>query len=257
MRKLKSALPWIALASAIVAAGLLIAGSLYRKAQIVDTGETRAVVEKALDGLLQRQPVSIDETGFTAALEDFARSPYVASTFLVDTKGTVYGIVTGSINVGGDSADRGAGMQSLTNRSGLWQPGNVEGLPPDEFSPEQLLLLATKSAMEGRDADHGDVFATLVRTVRNGAGEPLGAIGVRYDRSPWVGAMPEAVWIALVLGFALFLAIYWISVPAWTFLDARERGEKAWVWAAFTLVGNVIALVAYLLARAPRLAKGT
>jgi len=47
---------------------------------------------------------------------------------------------------------------------------------------------------------------------------------------------------------ALFLAIYWISVPAWTFLDARDRGETAWIWGAFTVIGNVIALVAYLLA---------
>jgi hypothetical protein len=136
-------------------------------------------------------------------------------------------------------------------------PDPLEGISPDEFSTDQRLLLEVKSAVESGNTDHADVYSSLIRAVRNPAGELLGVIGVRYNRSPWVSAAPSFEWIALVLGFALFLGIYWLSIPAWTFLDARERGEKAWIWAAFTLVGNVIALVAYLLARTPRASKGT
>jgi hypothetical protein len=268
MQKLKSVLPWIALASAVVAAGLLVAGSFYRRARIVDTGETRAVVEKALNELLERKPPSITDQTFIDAFRRFRYSRYVSNAFLADKDGTITGADSKDVNFPAEMMLTGAvsgegatttGAITVVSRGSIVGARifNLDALPHDEFSSDQLLLVAVAQAIEGRDADHGDVFATLVRTVRNEAGEPLGAIGVRYDRSPWVGGMPEATWIALILGFALFLAIYWISVPAWAFLDARDRGEKAWIWGAFTLIGNVIALVAYLLARAPRSAKGT
>ncbi len=251
MRKLKPALPWIALASAVVAAGLLVAGSYYRKARITDTGETRAIVEKALEELLAMKPASLDDPDFKVAFNEFARSEHVVSALLAGESGAMYF----DTSLGGDISHLGDGTLTLAEL-GARGPNPTEGLPKDEFSLDQLGLLMTKFTIEAHDADHNDVFATVVRMVRNEAGESLGVIGVRYNRSPWVSAAPGALWILLIIGFALSFQIYWISVPAWTFLDARDRGEKAWVWAAFTLVGNVIALVAYLLARAPRPANG-
>jgi hypothetical protein len=268
MRKLKSVLPWIALASAIVAAGLLVAGSFYRKARIVDTGETRAVVERALNELLERKPLSIADQAFIDAFSRFRYSTYVSSAFLVHKDGTITGADSGDVNFSGEmmltgtvSGERDAttGAITVVSRGSIVgaRVFNVDALPHDEFSSDQLLLVAVAEAIEDRETGHDDVFATLVRTVRNPAGEPLGAIGVRYDRSPWVSAVPGFIWIVLLLGLGLSFGIYWISVPAWTFLDARDRGENARVWTAFTLIGNVIALIAYLLARAPRTAKST
>jgi hypothetical protein len=267
MRKLKSVLPWVALASAIVAAGLLVAGSFYRKARIVDTGETRAVVEKALNELLARKPAALDDPDFKVAFNAFGGSPHVAMMILVNRDGTAYAAMTVTMTsrvivnspTAGQLSGLGEGGRTLAEL-GLEAPpppDPLEGISPDEFSTDQRLLLEVKSAVESGNTDHADVYGSLIRAVRNPAGEMLGAIGVRYSRSFWISAVPEAAWIALFLGFALFLGLYWLSLPAWTFLDARERGENAWVWAAFTLVGNVIALVAYLLARAPRSAKGT
>lgn len=267
MRQLKSALPWIALVSAVVAAGLLVAGSFYRRARIVDTGETRAVVEKALDELLARKPAALDDPDFKAAFSAFGGSPHVAMTILVNRDETAHAAgtvtMTGRMIANSPSAGQlsglGEGGRTLAEL-GLEAPrppDPLEGISPDEFSADQRLLLEVKSAVESGNTDHADVYGSLIRAVRNPAGDMLGAIGVRYDRSPWVREAPGALWILLIIGFALSFQIFWISVPAWTFLDARDRGENAWVWAAFTLVGNVIALVAYLLARAPRSAKGT
>ena len=50
--------------------------------------------------------------------------------------------------------------------------------------------------------------------------------------------------VALV-GFILF----WLSIPAWMTLDARKRRERAAAWGFFGLLGNVVALVVYLLVR--------
>jgi hypothetical protein len=55
----------------------------------------------------------------------------------------------------------------------------------------------------------------------------------------------------LLTGF-LGLASYWLSLPAWVWLDARARGERAWVWAVFVLLGNLVGLITYILARRPR-----
>ena len=46
--------------------------------------------------------------------------------------------------------------------------------------------------------------------------------------------------------------MYWLSLPLWVLLDARERWDYAMVWAIFVLIGNLVALIAYLLARSPR-----
>ena len=61
---------------------------------------------------------------------------------------------------------------------------------------------------------------------------------------------PVAYWRTIdgmffVVGFAL----YWFALPLWVVIDARRRQEKAVVWGLFTLLGNVVALVLYLLVR--------
>lgn len=45
------------------------------------------------------------------------------------------------------------------------------------------------------------------------------------------------------------LILFWLSIPAWMALDAQKRREKAAVWGLFGLLGNMIALVVYLLVR--------
>lgn len=47
----------------------------------------------------------------------------------------------------------------------------------------------------------------------------------------------------------LSFLVYWLSLPGWVTLDALRRGERAAVWGIFTLVGNLIGLLVYLLSR--------
>jgi hypothetical protein len=51
-----------------------------------------------------------------------------------------------------------------------------------------------------------------------------------------------------MLGFYLAAPIYWLALPLWVFLDARDRRERALAWGIFVLIGNLVALLAYLLA---------
>ena len=49
--------------------------------------------------------------------------------------------------------------------------------------------------------------------------------------------------------FLSSLIAFWITIPSWMLLDARRRGERAAAWGLFGLLGNVMALVVYLLVR--------
>ena len=45
------------------------------------------------------------------------------------------------------------------------------------------------------------------------------------------------------------LLAFWITIPSWMALDACKRRERASIWGLFGLLGNVMALVIYLLVR--------
>ena len=45
------------------------------------------------------------------------------------------------------------------------------------------------------------------------------------------------------------LLLFWLSIPAWMALDAEKRRERAAAWGLLGLLGNMIALVVYLLVR--------
>jgi hypothetical protein len=100
------------------------------------------------------------------------------------------------------------------------------------------------------EGEHNDVWRHLLREIRGPDDEPVGWIGITFDVSPLVSA-PGAAYIAFILVLLLALGAYWLSLPVWVWLDARSRGERAWVWGVFVLLGNLVALLAYILARRP------
>ena len=58
------------------------------------------------------------------------------------------------------------------------------------------------------------------------------------------------LWLNIITLVALIgLILFWLSIPAWMTLDAKKRRERAAVWGLFGLLGNMIALVVYLLVR--------
>ena len=67
----------------------------------------------------------------------------------------------------------------------------------------------------------------------------------RSEGSERLSLLRNTTGIAALASFFLF----WLSIPAWMTLDAQKRREKAAVWGIFGLLGNMIALVVYLLVR--------
>jgi hypothetical protein len=247
MKTWSKRLPVAAVVAAVLAlAMVLIVGPWLGRRILLreDTGETRQVVESTtLAELLEMQPESVEDEAFRVAVTKAIDMPYVAEVWLFAADGRV---VEGNDALVSGAAGGGVTASALATD----EMRRVIGiLSPEALGADQRTALLAASAMQ-REGAHNDVFRHLLREVRGAAGEPVGWIGITYDVNPAVGA-PGAGWIAYVIGLVGAVLVYWLSLPAWVWLDARARGERAWAWAVFVLLGNLVALIAYLLIREP------
>jgi hypothetical protein len=235
----KKVLPVVAVVAAVATLSmvLLVGPWLGGKALRTDTGETKRAVEAVLVPVLALHPASIEDAGFRTEAVRANDATYVAYVWLFAPDGRIV--------EGNQAAARDTAAESATK-----EMRRVLGtLPHGALSEAQRTALLAASAM-GREGEHNDVFRHMLREVRGPEGELVGWIGVTYDVSPAMGD-PGIGYIAFVLLLLLSTSVYWLSLPAWVWMDARARGERAWTWAVFLLVGNLVALIAYILVRAP------
>ena len=236
------ALPAVAVAGLLLALVFFLLASGGRSRALSDTGETRASVERVVEKVASLQPSGLDDPAFRQAVSDLERAPYVASVWLVSPDGRIV------YAAGSTARSAPAGnVADLATAEGRRVAESLTGVLTDE---ERRLVLAASTIQ--REGEHNDVYRHLVRVVRRRDGAATAIIGIAYDVSPTLSRPVSVGDAASVLAFFAGIAVYWFSLPLWVFLDARARGERAAVWAGFVLVGNFVALAAYLLTRAPR-----
>jgi hypothetical protein len=229
-------LPWAALLGAILIIAGLITTNGMRAQLMTDDGQTTRVVDAALTRLAQLTPSNAEDAALRAAVKELRANPYLATVWLFDLQGKVL-----------YSEGSTAFHSSIQDRIPPDFERILASAPADTLTSEQSLLLAAAAAIQA-EGEHNDIYRHQVRPVRDANGKLVAVVGVAYDISSAVGA-PDAGWIASILIFLLGLGLYWLALPVWTYLDASQNGEPAWVWAAFVLLGNVVALIAYLLVR--------
>jgi hypothetical protein len=123
-------------------------------------------------------------------------------------------------------------------------------VPEDALDQDQIVVLLAASVMQA-EGEHNDVFRHILRPILDQDGKVVALVGLTYDISPAIGAAPGIITILLYAAALLGMGVYWLSLPLWVWLDARTRGERAWVWGVFVLFGNLIGLITYILARRP------
>lgn len=241
-KRVKKLLPVIALIGALGALIGFVLLSYQRASFLVDTGQTRPAVEATVAQVQALHPTSVDDPALQRAVEEALHAPYVATVWLFAPDGRI-------VYSAGSTAIRAQGSAEALATDETRRV--LETLPQDALTERQRTWLLAASAIQA-EGEHNDVYRHMVRAVHAPDDSVVALVGVAYDVSPAVGAEPALGWIGALLGWLLAVGVYWLALPLWAFLDARDRGERAWVWATFVLVGNLVALIAYVLARAPR-----
>ena len=235
--QLRRILPTVAVFAGLAALVLLVFLSRHMQSELMTNDSARQSVEETLAQLQAMRPASSQDLAFREAVKQALDAPYVATVWLVGPDGRdLYS--AGSTATSTASQDR---VQELATNEML---RTIEALDEMDTSDEQRLLLLTVSAIR-REGEHNDIYRHLVRRVQTQDNSTVALIGIAYDFAGWV---PGLGWKLAVLGLALSLALYWLSLPLWVFLDARDRRDRACAWAMFVLIGNVVALIGYLLA---------
>lgn len=136
----------------------------------------------------------------------------------------------------------------------------LAGLPQGLLTPEQRLAILIHAAvqMEHPEPSPGRYLpprSDLHSEVRRlpGGWVAVAAAAPQEPPYPVNGSVPSTRTALLrELGertILLCFLVYWLSLPIWVTLDALRRHERAPVWGIFTLIGNIIGLIVYLLAR--------
>ncbi|MCJ7738229.1 MAG: hypothetical protein MUQ10_13095, partial [Anaerolineae bacterium] len=235
-RFLKHYLPVVAVIGALVAAASIVLGAGTREQTLVDTGETRASVEDTLAVIQSTTPASIDDASLHRALVNTEHAPYVSTVWLFTPDGKIL--------AGNQAFSKGNVQDSATAETRRI----LETLPEDSLSHEQAIALLAASVMQA-EGEHNDVFRHVLRPVRDAGGQVVALVGLTYDVSPSIGALPGIATMLLAACALAGLGVYWLALPLWVWLDARDRGERAWVWGTFVLIGNLVGLITYLLTR--------
>ena len=235
----KRYLPFVAAACALVVLVCGLVSTDARAPLLMESVESHQAAEAILGRLQALEPASLEDQAFHQALAEAAEAPNVVYTWVFAPDGRV---LQGNLAV--SPATTAAGMATEETQRLL------ASLAPGALDEEQRLLLLAASAMQA-EGEHNDVFRHQVAELRGPDGTLTGLVGLTYDANPAAGGVSPVYILSVLAGIAA-LALYWLSLPLWVWLAARVGGERAWVWAVFVLLGNLVALLAYILVRAPR-----
>ena len=237
--RLKYRLPIVAVIAVVVSLiSFSIVSRQVRQAHI-DAGETRPVVDAAVAKIQELHPSSLDEPSFRQALEKLPQTQYVFGIWLIRPDGQI-----AFSNVG--YANHGRVEEWATEET----QRILSEMPESFITPRQRTAFLAASAIQS-EGEHNDVFRQMIRLLKNDSGAELGFIGVSYNINAASSDFPGYVYATALFLIPIGLLVYWLVLPWWVFLDAKERGERAWVWAMFVLMGNLVALFAYILTRLP------
>lgn len=228
-------------AGALLAIALLagmVASSMLAQFKAGETRETRTAAEQML-GQLQAAVVDGGAASLEgpAVLTPLRNAPHVGTRILVDANGRV--IESNIRRDGGQVAGLGTPYVARV----------LAALPTGTLDPGQRLLIAVSDAVQA-EGEHADIYGYTTRLLVDAHGNPVGAVAVGYERN---ATGPSPLYNGLLLGSLLALVLYWLALPLWVFLDARARGERAWLWAVLALIGNALGVITYVLMRRPSL----
>ena len=239
--KLLKWLPWKALGAGVLTVTFLIVLTVLHSGLRKENTENRQAAVDTLKKIQALYPEDMRDPIFKSKIGEALYSPEIATIWLISLEGEIL--------FSRGSTARSAAAGSVDELATAETKDILSSLPENALDAYQRTLLLAASAIQ-REGSHNDIYNHLVEEIHSPDGSKIGFIGVAYELSSEPD-QTSTLWIISVLVVLLNLPAYWFSLPLWVFLDARRRGERAWLWAAFVSIGNLVALIGYLLARQP------
>ena len=179
------------------------------------------------------RPASIDDPSFRLAVGHLLDEPYVATVWLLTPEGRfVFSEGSTAASTPPDSTAQDLATDDTRLLLGV--------LPARALSNEQRTWVQVASAIR-REGAHNDICGHLLRPIPAANGSVVALVAVAYE------LLVRGPGLVGVAGALVCSIVYWASLPLWVYLDARKRNERAPVWATFVLVGNLVALMTYIL----------
>lgn len=237
MKRWINLLPWLAFVALVLLIALMVIGNPRAKLITRDPALS-AQAQDTINKLQEVKPDDLSDPDFQSKLMETLKNGQAVTLWLIDNNGKLI-FAEGSTATATRNFDPAQlPIQNLLN-----------SLPPDSLSNEQKSLLINASWIQV-EGEHNDIYDHKVAPLFTSNGTLLGTLGMAYEISSST-SQDELGWkMRLIAGIACFM-VYWLSLVLWVWFDARQRGEKAWVWTCFVLIGNLAALTAYLLTRRP------
>ena len=136
-------------------------------------------------------------------------------------------------------------MLSPIQRTAILLPAairNYQTLPRRLADPRRYRSLYSNTLVEMARVEDGLIAIAVAPARWSSVTQSLGQYSEQAERLRlWMNIFALVALIGLIL--------FWLSIPAWMVLDAQKKRERAVTWGFFGLLGNLIALVVYLLVR--------
>jgi hypothetical protein len=228
----------VAVAGLAVSVVMIALGIPARSRMLAETGETQRSVQSSMNAVIPARASSATDPTLLSGAEALKQEKYVAWVWVTDPSGEI-------VFHSGGPGSSGENVENLARRDASLL---LESLPKGILDPTQRLLLMTARALRS-EGEHNDVLRHAVRPVFDQSGKLAAVVGIAYDVNPAISS-PGLWWNASILVALGGLAVYWLGLPAWVYLDARSQRDVAVLWGAFVLITNLVGLMAYLIATA-------
>jgi hypothetical protein len=229
-------LPWMALSSGILVILLFGLAAILKPSKNIESTVNRKIALEKLKQIRIESTENINSKAFFDYFDKTLSGSVINTKWLVSEKGELIyakGIMA-------QSTPLNSNMYSLKDYQSR---GLIDAVECNIDSIQKRILFVAASIRS--EGEHNDIYGHLVIPFKTSSNVLVGFAGVAYsldDSKP-----PIQNYYAIIIALIICFLMYWLLLPLWVYFDCREKNNKYILWTIFVLLGNVPALIAYLI----------
>jgi hypothetical protein len=229
-------LPWMALSSGILVILLVGLGAILKPSKNIESTVNRKIALDKLKQIRIESAENINSKAFFDYFDKILSGSVINTKWLVSEKGEII-YAKGSM---AQSTPLNSSIYSLADAQSM---GLIEAVEYNLDSVQKGIIYA--ASMIRQEGEHNDIYGHLVVPLKTSSNVLVGFAGVAYSLDD--SKSPVQNYYLVIMALIICFLLYWLLLPLWVYFDCRERNNKYILWALFVLLGNIPALIAYLI----------